>query len=134
MTIESMGTDSRNEGGEVALAVFYALALLVGPFMAIMLWYAVFGLWGTDNPVQLGAIPPLLSLATPVVIGIVLGLRARPGSRAMLVAPAIPLAVVVVAFVWVADPHPFAWLAIAAVYALGPVALGRLAPRLRAGR
>jgi hypothetical protein len=140
MTIESMAADGREpieqaaRGAELGLAVSYGLALLVGPVAAIMLWIAAFGIWGTDNPAQAGAIPSLVCIVAPVVIGIALGARARKGSRAVLVAPAVPFVLAAIIPLEIGDGGRLAWPVIAAVYAFGPVIAGRLVRHVRAAR
>ena len=115
----------------VPLGFLYAFAMILGPFMSLYLWISAFGLFGSQPFDALAAIPALLALAVPPVIGIVLGWQAQvaQGSRVWIIAPAIPFVLVVLAYLVGLRPEfgasSVAWFGLVALYVFGPVLLGR---------
>jgi len=118
----------------VGLGVLYTLAVIVCPFALFLLWLMEFGFKGWHPDTQ-AAIPGWLALALAPVIGILLGWRTplAQGSRNLtpVVAPAIPFALAVLAYpAGVYGPLALdltlEWFGLVALYAFGPVVLGRL--------
>jgi hypothetical protein len=112
---------------EVSIWAFYVGAAVLGPLACLTLWLAAFGSRGVqlDEP---GAIAGLLALATPPAIGVVLGWRMPlvEGSRnRTLLAASVPVMLVAFPLLIVAAGNYVALFALAVVYAVGPVLLGR---------
>ena len=140
-----MANREAGDGAVTGLAVGYVVAVVVCPIAWIWLWISAFGLWGPIEPGSPAAIPGLLALFLPPVIGIALGWKARMSSRRRtwvpaIVAPVVPLAIVVAAYVTLdyavtIQESVLPWFGLVALYTCGPVVLGRLlgavASRLR---
>jgi hypothetical protein len=137
--MERTGNDTelraRGGAGLFWLGGGYVVAICLGPLAWIVLWIMAFGLWGPAEPASAAAIPGWLALALPPVIGIVLGWKARATSGwprwVPLVAPAIPVAIAVAAYVvrdWAVrmGDSVLPWFGLVALYAYGPVVLGLL--------
>jgi hypothetical protein len=111
----------------VAIWAFYVGAAVLGPSACLLLWLGAFGFQGVqlDDP---GAVPGLLALATPPAIGVVLGWRlpAVVGSRSrILLAVSVPVLLVAFPLLVIAAGNYVALFALAVLYAVGPVLVGR---------
>jgi len=125
---------STGHGGTVALGMIYVIAVFACPVVWIVLWIEAFGF---STPVDLAtpaAVPGWLALATAPLIGLILGWVAptapAPRSWTLVLAPSVPMAIAIVAYVTRGYGAPIedsilAWFGIVALYSYGPVALGR---------
>ncbi len=106
---------------------WYASLVVIGPSAWILLWLMAFGFKGVDLAAP-AAIPGWLALAVAPVIGIVLGWRlpvVEGLRRRILVLASGPLAVAAVPFLITQAGSQLALLALAVLYAFGPLVIGR---------
>lgn len=112
---------------EVAIWALYVGAAILGPLVCLVLWLAAFGFRGVQLG-EPGAIPGLLALAAPPAIGVVLGWRLPlvQGSRNRIVlAVSVPVLLIAFPLLVIAAGNYLALFALAVLYAIGPVLVGR---------
>lgn len=113
--------------GGSRLRSLYVCAVVIGPIAWFSLWIMAFGFRGVvlDDP---AAIPGWAALAIPPAIGMILGWRLAlvRGSRNRIgVAALVPIVVIAFPLLIIAAGNYLALFALAVLYVVGPVVLGR---------